>query len=307
MKKIILLLIPAVICMSSCAKSNAPSFERYDDVVSFETFKAAVDEAKFSEYVSFVSSTKGKVYYGTDYTFKSTIGDVSITSEEGKDEREITFGFDATNNRSSIKEKGEASYIATGAEVDEQRVSKTTTSFQYQFNDKLNSFIYIDLKEKTYKKYANKNVTDSILYLIDDDYVICQSLFKQYESIVDEYKTRYGFYIDGKVFTMTYKYTDEKDLISGETSEVVAKTKATYDYLFQFGVDEGKFHFKSKLTLVNENVYATNYLSHIKDEIDHISTTNSCSLEIGPSSSTIKEIDISNYASLDKDPNGGIA
>ena len=210
------------------------------------------------------------------------------------------------NNRSSINEKGETSYTNTGAEVDEQKVSKTTVSTQYQYNDKLESFIYIDVKEKTYKKYTNKNVTDSILYAIDDEYVGFQGLYKQYETASEDIKSRYAFYIDGGVFTMTFSTTSETEVVEGESTEVMAKISAKSDYLYQLEIDDGKLHFKSKCVSLTDETYLKNHLTHIKDEVDSLNTTTYCSLEIGPDSSTIKEIDISSYASLDKDPDGGL-
>ena len=307
MKKRIFLLIPAIIAVTGCSKSNAPSFERHSNVVTYEAFKFGVEDYKFIEYLSFASSCKGKVYYGFDYDSSAIIGDVTITQQEGMDERELTFGFDKENNRSNIKEKGESSYVGTGAEVDEQRVSKTTLSTQYQYNNKLESFVFIDLKEKTYKKYDNKNVTDSILFAIDDEYIIFQSLYKQYDSLDDVLKSRYGFYIDGSVFTMTYQFNEEKDIISSETTEVVAKSKTNYDYLYQFEIQDGKFLFRSKCNAVIEDTYSASFSGHLKDEVDKNSTSTTCSLEIGPSTSSIKEIDITNYTSLDKDPEGGLS
>ena len=306
MKKRIFLLIPAIIAVTGCSKSNAPSFERHSNVVTYEAFKFGVEDYKFAEYLSFASSCKGKVYYGFNYESSAVIDDVTITQQEGVDERELTFGFDKENNRSNIKEKGESSYVGTGAEVDEQRVSKTTFSTQFQYNDKLESFILIDLKEKTYKKYDNKNVTDSILFAIDDEYVIFQSLYKQYDSLDDDTKARYGFYMDGSVFTMTYQFSEEKDVIGGEKAEVVAKSKSSYDYLYQFEIQDGKFQFKSKCNALIEDTYLAGFSGHLKDEIDKNSTSTTCSLEIGPSTSVIKEIDITNYTSLDKDPEGGL-
>lgn len=306
MKKIILLLVPCLISLAGCAKNNAPSFERYSHLVSFQEFKSGIEERKFDSYLSFASSTKGTAYFGAERVFSSSLGDVSISNEQGKDEKEITFAFDSENNRSSINEKGESSFIVTGAEVDEQRVSKTTVSTQYQYNDKLASFILLDMKEKTYKKYDNKNVTDSILNTINEDYMICQGLIKQYSSYDDEFKSRFAFYIDGGLFTMTYVYSVTKDSVSGDISELFAKTKTTYDYLFQFGVEDGKYQFRSKCITTTEDVYLMNYFNHIKDEVATNTLTNTCSLEIGPSTSTIKEVDISSFSSLDKDPEGGL-
>ena len=306
MKKKILLLIPALIILTGCSKNSSPSFEKYSNDVTYEVFKDGITSHKFSEYLDFSKSCKGKVYYGLEQKLSATIGDVAIYTDEGSNEREITFGYDATNNRSSIKEKGESSYICTGAEVDEQRVSKTTMSSQYQFNDKLNSFIFIDLKEKTYKKYSSENVTDNILFAIDDEYVGFQSLYKQYESIEGEMKSRYGFYIDGETFTMTYRYTEEKETFSGENSELASRSNNSYDFLFQFKIESGKFQFKSKRFTVLQDTYLLTSFGHLKDEIDVDTTTNSCFLEIGPDSSVIKEIDISSYASLDKEKDGGL-
>lgn len=293
-------------CLIGCAKNNAPSFERYSHKVTVEEFKTGFEERKFDSYLSFASSTKGKAYFGVEHVSSSSLGDVSISNEQGKDEREITFAFDSKNNRSTIKEKGESSFIVTGAEIDEQRVSKTTVSTQYQYNDKLSSFILLDMKEKTYKKYANKNVTDSIVNTINEDYMICQGLIKQYSSFDDEFKSRFAFYVDGGLFTMTYEYSVTKDSVSGDISELFAKTKTTYNYLFQFAIEDGKFQFRSKCVTITEDVYLMNYFNHIKDEVATNTLTNTCSLEIGPSTSSIKEVDITSYTSLDKDPEGGL-
>ena len=306
MKKRILLLVPTLILLTGCSKSKAPSFEKYSNAVTFDAFKAGIEEKKFADFFLFSTGCKGKVYYGVEYKSSSVIGDVYISSEEGTNEREIKFGYDMANNRSSINEKGETSYTNTGAEVDEQKVSKTTVSTQYQYNDKLDSFIYIDVKEKTYKKYTNKNVTDSILYAIDDEFVGFQSLYKQYEAETEDVKSHYAFYIDGGVFTMTFSFTNETEVVEGESTETVAKKSTKYDFLYQLEIDDGKLHFKSKCVSLIDETYLKTYSTHIKDEVDSLNTTTYCSLEIGSDTSTIKEIDISSYASLDKDPDGGL-
>ena len=306
MKKKVLLLVSTIIALSGCSKSNAPSFEKFNNEVSFDTFKECIVENKYSDYLKFENSCSGKVYYGVDASLQSSIGDVAILNDEGINEREITFAFDSVNNRSSFKETGESSFVSTGAEIDEQRVSKTTVSTQYQYNDKLSSFIFIDMKEKTYKKYDNKNITDSILYSIDDEYVIFQSLYKQYETAEEENKSRYGFYVDGSYLTMTYKYEDSKESIGAETSEVVQKTVTTYDYLYQLSINDGKFNFRSRCSTTTEDRYFETTALHLKDEYVKTVTTNTCSLEIGTDNPKIKEVDITSYSSLDKDPEGGL-
>lgn len=302
MKKSALLLTVILIPLTGCSKIKTPTFERHSNAVTYEYFLASFEGGKYSDYFKFEESCKGKVYYGSEFSNSSKLGDVSITELTGTSESEINFSYDSENRRSTLKEKGESSLVSTGAEVDEQKVSKTSTSVQYQFENSLNSFIYLDTKEKTYKKYANSNITDNIYNLIDDEYFYFSSALKQYETVIAEGKTSFEFYIDGSVFTMIESYSDSREMIAPGGTEPDLKRTIDNQYLYQFEIKDEKFLFRSKTVTQVVSTYLTSYSNHLKNEVDVDKQTTYCSLEISIGKVNIKAIDISSYVTLDKDP-----
>ena len=305
MKKSLLLLSLVLIPPIGCSKIKTPEFKRHSNSVTNAEFVAGFDEKQFASYLVFSSSRKGSSYHGVQFSSSQTLGDVSISDSSGTSENEISFAFDSSGNRSTIKEKGESNVTSTGAEKDEQRVSKLSTSIQYQFNDALNSFVYIDTNDKTYKKYDNSNITDSILYAIDSEYLNFYTALKQYESLSEEKQSGYGFFIDGGVYTMSYSVEETKTNIGNNPDTVAVETKYNIDSLYQMEINDGKFSFRSKTVSKIVTRYYEAYSGHLAGEISVSDETDYSSLDITISSVTIKAIDISSYVSLDKDPNGG--
>ena len=306
MKKNVILLSLIFIPLAACSKIKTPTFEKFSNSVTYEYFLLTFEDYKFADYLKFEKSSKGKAYYGSEYSTSSYLVDVAINETSGTSETEINFQFDAANKRSTVKEKGESSFTGSGAESDEQRVSKISTSIQYQFDSALESYIYIDTKEKTFKKYDNTNITDNIIYLIDDEYLNFYTALKQYESLTDEAKAQYSFYADGNVLSLVNKVEDSRTTTNSETGEVVQTITSKVESLYQMEISDGKFYFRSKTVSDITTSYADEYSGHLKDEANHSHETNYSSLEINLGDLNIKAIDTSSYVSLDKDPAGGL-
>ena len=307
MKKNALLISLVLIPLAGCSKIKTPGFDRYSNNVTFETFLEMFEEKKFDDYLDFKTSRKGKAYYGSEFSSSAKLGETSIYETSGTSETEISFGFDSDNNRSTLNEKSESSLSSTGAEADQQRVTKLTTALQYQFDAAQNSYVYIDTREKTYKKIEGENVTDTIVEVVDDQYTIFHSYLDTYKDLSDEDKTLFNFYIDGNVFTLAYTNSEKKEENAVDKEKIVMETTYGVQSVYQFEIKNGKLDFRSKVITSIQTIYFDQYTGHLKDEIDVSNDTSYSSLEITIGASTIKEIDTSNYSSLDKNPEGGVA
>ena len=286
--------------LTGCSKIKTPTFERHSNEVTFDEFVEAFKENKIEDYFVFNSSRKGKAYYASEFSSSAVLGDTAISEMSGTNEAEINFSFDGENNRSTLKEKGESSLTSSGAEADEQRVSKLSTSYQFQFDKAQESFIYIDTRERTYKKYEGENVTDTIVGSIDDEYLNFYSVMTQYETAPEEVKEGYGFYLDGSVFTLDFSLEEKTNTVDTE-DKVVQETSSNIEALFQFEIKDGKFYFRSKTYSYISSTYMEALSGHLKDEVDVSKETNYCSLEMTIGALIIKEVDTSAYISLDKD------
>ena len=307
MKKCILLFNLVLLPLCGCSKLNIPSFERYSSAVSYETFFDAVKSNNIKDYFVFETSRQGKVKYGSEFSTSSKLSDVSIFEMSGTSESEISFSYDAPNKRSTLKEKGESSSTGTGAELDTQRVSKISTSIQFQYDSQLENYIYIDTKQKTFQKYDYENITDVVLYTIDDSFAVFYELLEQYPVSPDPIRDGYKFYIDGGVFTMVVITNETTDTPGPEEGQVLYTTTDSLNSLFQFEIKNGKLLYRSRITTSSASTYNDIFAGHLKDEVYSINETDYCSLDIAPGDLTIKEIDTSSYVSLDKESEGGAA